>query len=75
MKRRAAVEPGIAHLKREYHMDRNRLKGTVGDGINAPLSAAGMNFSKLVKAVAVFLRRIFGSRFSAAYGDLFFHGL
>lgn len=56
-------------------MDRNRLKGTVGDGINALLSAAGMNFSKLVKAVAVFLRRIFGPRFSAAYGDLFFHGL
>ena len=49
MKRRAAVEPGIGHLKREHRMDRNRLKGTEGDKINAILSAAGMNFSKLLR--------------------------
>jgi IS5 family transposase len=49
MKRRAAVEPGIGHLKREHRMDRNRLKGTEGDMVNAILSAAGMNFRKLLK--------------------------
>jgi len=48
MKRRAAIEPGIGHLKREHRMDRNRLKGKEGDCINAILSAAGMNFSKLI---------------------------
>ncbi len=58
MKRRAAVEPGIGHLKREHRMDRNRLKGTLGDQINAILSAAGMNFRKLLKAAAFFLRQI-----------------
>ena len=58
MKRRAAVEPGIGHLKREHRMDRNRLKGTLGDQINAILSAAGMNFKKLLKAAAFFLRQI-----------------
>jgi IS5 family transposase len=56
MKRRAAVEPGIGHLKREHQMDRNRLKGTIGDCINAILSAAGMNFRKLLRRAADFLR-------------------
>ena len=56
MKRRAAVEPGIGHLKREHRMDRSRLKGTLGDRINAILSAAGMNFRKLVRCAADFLR-------------------
>jgi IS5 family transposase len=59
MKRRAAVEPGIGHLKREHRMDRNRLKGTLGDRLNAILSAAGMNFSKLLKWAAAFLRHIY----------------
>jgi IS5 family transposase len=52
MKRRAAIEPGIGHLKREHRMDRNRLKGTEGDMVNAILSAAGMNFSKLLRWAA-----------------------
>jgi IS5 family transposase len=60
MKRRAAIEPGIGHLKREHRMDRNRLKGSQGDRINAILSAAGMNFAKLLKWAANFLRLIFG---------------
>jgi IS5 family transposase len=59
MKRRAAVEPGIGHLKREHRMDRNRLKGTLGDCINAILSAAGMNFWKLLRWAAAFLRQIY----------------
>jgi IS5 family transposase len=59
MKRRAAVEPGIGHLKREHRMDRNRLKGTLGDCLNAILSAAGMNFRKLLRWAAAFLHQIF----------------
>ena len=55
MKRRAGVEPSIAHLKEHKRMDRNRLKGTVGDAINALLSAAGMNLSKIIKALRVLL--------------------
>ena len=51
MKRRAAVEPSIGHLKQEHRMDRNRLKGVIGDQINAILSAAGMNFRKLMKFI------------------------
>ena len=48
MKRRAVVEPGISHLKHGHRMNRNRLKGTQGDQLNAVLSAAGMNFRKLL---------------------------
>jgi IS5 family transposase len=59
MKRRAAIEPGIGHLKREHRMDRNRLKGVEGDRINAILSAAGMNFWKLLKCAADFFRQFF----------------
>ena len=43
MKRRAAIGPGIGHLKREHQMNRNYLKGTYGYQMNAILSAAGMN--------------------------------
>ena len=50
MKRRAAVEPSIGHLKNEHRLERNRLKGVAGDAINAILAAAAMNFQKLLGA-------------------------
>ena len=59
MKRRAAVEPAIGHLKQEHRMDRCRLKGTVGDCLNAIFSAAGMNFRKLLRLAADILRLIY----------------
>lgn len=51
MKRRAAVEPRIGHLKNEHRLDRNQLKGIAGDAVNAVLSAAAMNFQKLLRAM------------------------
>ena len=50
MKRRAAVEPSIGHLKLEHRLEHNRLKGVAGDAINAMLAAAAMNFHKLLGA-------------------------
>ena len=50
MKRSAAVEPSIGHLKSEHRLERNRLKGTAGNSINAILAAAAMNFQKLLGA-------------------------
>ena len=50
MKRRAAVEPSIGHLKTEHRLERNRLKGVAGDALNAILAAAAMNFHKLLGA-------------------------
>lgn len=54
MKRRAAVEPTIGHLKSDYRLERNRLKGDVGDALNVLLSAAAMNFAKLLRFVLAF---------------------
>jgi transposase, IS5 family len=55
MKRRAAVEPVIGHIKAEHRMDRNYLKGRDGDRINAVLAAAGYNFSLLIRWLAKLL--------------------
>lgn len=55
MMRRAAIEPSIGHLKEDRRMERRRLKGTEGDKVNAVLSAAGMNFSKLLAALGALL--------------------
>lgn len=49
MKRRAAVEPVIGHVKAEHRMDRNYLKGRHGDRANAVLAAAGYNFALLLR--------------------------
>jgi transposase, IS5 family len=49
VKRRAAVEPVIGHLKAEHRMDRNYLKGRYGDRGNAVLAAAGYNFALLLR--------------------------
>jgi IS5 family transposase len=50
MNRRAAIEPVIGHLKSDHRMERNRLKGRVGDQLNAVLSACGFNLRKLLRA-------------------------
>lgn len=54
VKRRAAIEPEIGHLKREHRIDHNRLKGIEGDRIDAILCAAGMNFRKPQRFAAAF---------------------
>ena len=58
MRRRAAVEPVIGHVKAEHRMDRNYLKGRDGDRINAVLAAAGYNFGLLLRWLAELLRVI-----------------
>ena len=58
MRRRAAVEPVIGHLKAEHRMGRNYLKGPEGDRINAVLAAAGYNFSLLLRWLAKLLRAL-----------------
>jgi IS5 family transposase len=55
MKRRAAIEPVIGHLKAEHRMGRNYLKGQDGDRVNAVLAAAGFNFHLLLRWFAAIL--------------------
>ena len=54
LRRRAAVEPVIGHLKAEHRMGRNHLAGRTGDAINAVLAAAGYNFRLLIAWLAAF---------------------
>jgi transposase, IS5 family len=49
LRRRAAIEPTIGHLKSDNRMNRNSLIGQVGDKINAVLAAAGYNLRKLLR--------------------------
>jgi IS5 family transposase len=56
MRRRAAVEPVIGHLKDDHRMRRNHLKGRDGDRMNAVLAAAGYNFSLLLRWFEELLR-------------------
>ncbi len=44
--KRAAIEPVIGHLKSDYRLCRNYLKGILGDQINVILAAAAMNFKR-----------------------------
>ena len=46
--RRAAIEPVIGHLKSDYRMNRNFLKGVIRDEMNVLLSAATMNFKQVM---------------------------
>ena len=46
--KRAAIEPIIGHLKQDYLLCRNFLKGIVGDNMNVILAAAAMNFKRRI---------------------------
>jgi IS5 family transposase len=47
-RRRSAIEPVIGHLKQDYRMRRNFLKGCFGDAVNVMLAAAAMNFKRVM---------------------------
>jgi len=56
--RRAGIEPVIGHLKQDHRMQRNYLKGAVGDAINTMLAAAGYNLKHWLNKVIFVLDRI-----------------
>jgi IS5 family transposase len=55
-KRRAAIEPIIGHVKADHRMQKNYLKGFVGDEINLLMAAAAFNLKKWMNN---FLRVLF----------------
>jgi len=59
-RRRAAIEPIIGHMKSDYRMARNYLKGFAGDEINLLLAASAFNLKKWMNIYfyAVFSRDI-----------------
>jgi IS5 family transposase len=50
-RRRAAIKPRIRHLKSNFRLGRNFLKGQVGDAINLLLAAAASNLSLWMRQV------------------------
>ncbi len=53
--RRAAIEPIIGHLKTDFRLTRNFLKGVVGDSINLLMSACAWNMEKWMREAILFL--------------------
>jgi IS5 family transposase len=51
-KRRAAIEPIIGHLKDDYRLRRNYLKGSFGDTANVLLSLSAYNLAKWMRLEA-----------------------
>ena len=49
IKRRSAIEPTIGHMKTDGRLDRNPLKGALGDALHAVLCGAGHNLRLLMK--------------------------
>ena len=62
--RRSAIEPVIGHLKTDFRMARNYLKGTVGDAINLLMAAAAFNCKKWMNALADGLFFVFFALFT-----------
>lgn len=60
LRRRAAVEPVIGHLKAEHRMGRNYPWFSHGDAV---LAAAGYNFRRLIRSLSLLLRRFLTALF------------
>lgn len=72
--KRAAIEPVIGHLKRDYRLCRNYLKGILGDNMNVILAAAAMNFKRrmnLWRTEAIVRWLLIYKWIVSAYGNLY----
>jgi IS5 family transposase len=53
LKRRSAIKPTIGHMKTHGRLDRNPLKGALGDALHAVLCGAGHNIRLMLKKLLV----------------------
>ncbi|MBU0916440.1 MAG: IS5/IS1182 family transposase, partial [Gammaproteobacteria bacterium] len=51
---RSAIEPTIGHMKSDGRLDRNPLKGALGDALHAVLCGAGHNIRLLLSLLRLF---------------------
>ncbi|CAG4920642.1 IS5 family transposase [Paraburkholderia gardini] len=54
IRRRSAIEPAIGHMKADGKLDRNWLKGALGDAMNAVLCGAGHNLRMILRKLRLF---------------------
>jgi len=52
LKRRSAIEAVIGHKKTEERLGWNRLRGVLGDKVNALMAAIGYNLRLILKAIS-----------------------
>jgi transposase, IS5 family len=55
-RRRCAIEPTIGHLKSDFRLARNYLRGFAGDSLNLLLAATAWNLRKWLRLWRLFLR-------------------
>jgi IS5 family transposase len=54
IRRRSAIEPAIGHMKTDGKLNRNWLKGAMGDAIHAVLCGAGHNLRMILRKLRLF---------------------
>jgi len=54
IRRRSAIEPAIGHMKTDGRLDRNWLKGALGDAMHAVLCGAGYNLRMILRRLRFF---------------------
>jgi IS5 family transposase len=60
-RRRAAIEPRIGHLKSDFRLGRNFLRGIAGDAINLLLAATAANLRLWLRRASACLQTFFNS--------------
>ena len=60
-RKRAGIEPTIAHLKSDFRLGRNFYKGVFGDAVNLLLAAAAYNFKRAMRALLTLIEKICGT--------------
>ena len=55
LKQRSKIEPTIVLMKSKCRMDLNRLKGSIGDKLNATLAAVAYNLRMILRVIFYFI--------------------
>ena len=56
---RVAIKPTIGHLRRDFGMDRNFLRGLLGDAVNALLAGAAYNLKMRLRELKALIFGLF----------------
>jgi IS5 family transposase len=68
-RKRAGIEAVIGHLKVDHRLDRNFLKGFVGDQINLLMAAAAFNLRKWMRLIIFWLKMWLGDMVGVRFTD------
>lgn len=69
LRRRAAIEPEIGHMKTDGRLARSPLKGTIGDALFAVLCGCGHNIRKILAWLRTVLLRLIALFIAVMRGD------